>query len=106
MADGYDATQNGYGYIKTDIIQPDSRSALGDVMADTPRDVKVTWPDVTLNSHADTRDELRAYLVRYAQWAVCGVGMEPEQPQKLIARCKAPESTAGFTAPCLRDVGA
>lgn len=33
----------------------------------------------------DSRAELRAYLVRYALWAVCGEGPEPETP------------------PCLRD---
>ncbi len=43
----------------------------------------VTSPDVTLTSHPDSRDELRAYLIRYALWAVCGEGEKPELPPRL-----------------------
>lgn len=31
----------------------------------------------------DSRDALRAYLVRYARWAVLGEGVEPEKPPSL-----------------------
>lgn len=61
------------------------------------RNTTLTLADVTESSHADPRDALRAYLIRYALWAVCGEGEKPDPPIGF--------NTDVETAPRLRDVG-
>lgn len=95
MDNGYDANQNGYGYIKTDILQTDSR-AERKVSESIPCAPEPAIGDGNADRVPERRDVLRSYLVRYARWAVLGDGTEPEKPPCL----RRPD-----TAPRLRETG-